>query len=96
MYVNGRVQLWASLIQVYDGFDGQWASTLCPVEGEVPALAAGAPALEPQRAAEEHAEGAVGAHLGERAFLRETKVLWHKPLGLSPFIFYICMFRTLI
>lgn len=80
MYIDGRIQLWAPLVEVYDGLNGQWPSTLCPVEGEVPALAAGAPALEAKGAAEEHAESAVRAHLGERAFLTA-----HKRLSASLF-----------
>lgn len=94
MYVNSGVQLWASLIQVYDGFDGQWPGTLCPVEGEVPALAAGAPALETQRAAEEHAESAVGAHLGERTLLAGDKSAVMQTSGPEPI--YFLLFRTQI
>lgn len=52
MYVDGRVELRASLVQVDDGLYGQRPGAFGPIEGEVPALAVGRLALEPQRAAE--------------------------------------------
>lgn len=59
MDVDGGVELGAALVQVNDGLDGQWAGTFGSVKGEVPALAAGRLTLEPERAAEEDAQGAV-------------------------------------
>lgn len=94
VYVNSGIQLWASLVQVYDGFNRKWPRTLCPVEREVPALAAGAPALEPQGPAEEHAQSAVRPHLGKGTFLTGDKMLWYKPLGFNLLIFYVFIFRT--
>lgn len=61
MYVNGGVELWAALVQVNDGLNGQRSGAFGPIEGEVPSLAAGRLALEPQRTAEDHPQGAVGA-----------------------------------
>lgn len=59
MDVDGGVELGAALVQVNNGLDRQWAGTLGSVKGEVPALAAGRLTLEPERAAEEDAQGAV-------------------------------------
>lgn len=69
MDVDGGVELGAALVQVNDGLDGQRAGTFGSVKGEVPALAAGRLTLEPERAAEEDAQRAVRAQLGERALL---------------------------
>lgn len=69
MDVDGGVELGAPLVQVDDGLDGQRPCALGSVEGEVPPLAAGVLALEPQRAAEDDPEGAVRPQLGERAVL---------------------------
>lgn len=91
MYVNSRIQLWASLIQVYYGFNRQRPGTLCPVKGEVPALAAGVPALEPEGAAEEHSEGAVGAHLGECAFLPGGKSALLQTSGCD-LVCFLCVY----
>ena len=59
MDVNGRVELWAALIQVDDGFDGQRACTLCTIKGEVPSLAASGLTLESEGTAEENSQGTV-------------------------------------
>lgn len=69
MDVDGGVELGAALVQVNDGLDGQRAGTLGSVKGEVPALAAGRLTLEPERSAEEDAQGAVRAQLSERTLL---------------------------
>lgn len=67
------------MVQVDDGLYGQGSRALCSVEGEVPPLAAGVLAFEPEGAAEENPEGAVRAQLGERA------VLQHSVRGLRSF-----------
>lgn len=72
MNVNCRIELRASLVQINDGFDGERARALGAVEGEIPALAAGAPALEPEGAAEQHPQSTVRAHLREGALLPQT------------------------
>lgn len=73
MDVDGGVELRTALVQVDDGLYGQGSGALGSVEGEVPPLAAGVLTLEPEGAAEEDPEGAVGAQLGEGAVLQHRR-----------------------
>ncbi|TRZ03541.1 hypothetical protein DNTS_013511 [Danionella cerebrum] len=63
-------ELWTPLVQVQNGLYGQWSTAFSPIEGEVPALAAGFLTLEPQGASEEYTQSTGGLMLSERTLLR--------------------------